>query len=134
MVVESGDTPLEAIVARIEEGLLVESSLGPGQGNVISGASSNKLSLGFKIEGGEIVGRVRDVSVGGNIYQDLQRIEAVSLESEWVYGGFVRPTSSYRHCTWSPSTELSVREERQDEVTDCRLPPTRGSATALPDP
>jgi PmbA protein len=97
MVVESGDTPLEAIVARIEEGLLVESSLGPGQGNVISGASSNKLSLGFKIEGGEIVGRVRDVSVAGNIYQDLQIIEAISLESEWVYGGFVRPTSSYRH-------------------------------------
>jgi PmbA protein len=64
---------------------------------VISGASSNKLSLGFKIEGGEIVGRVRDVSVAGNIYQDLQIIEAISLESEWVYGGFVRPTSSYRH-------------------------------------
>ncbi len=91
MVVETGDTPVAEIIAGIEEGLLVEDPLGLGQGNIISGAFSNNLSLAFKIEGGEIVGRVKDVSIAGNVYQDLHRVEAISRESEWVYGGASLP-------------------------------------------
>jgi PmbA protein len=91
MVVANGETPVDDIIAGIDEGLLVETPLGLGQGNVISGAFSNNLSLGFKIENGEIVGRAKDVSVAGNIYQDLRDIEALSLESEWVYGGIRLP-------------------------------------------
>ncbi len=91
MVIEAGETPVAEIIAGIEEGLLVEDPLGLGQGNVISGAFSNNLSLAFKIEGGEIVGRVKDVSIAGNIYQDLCCIEAISRESEWVYGGASLP-------------------------------------------
>jgi len=91
MVVANGETPVGDIVAGIDKGLLVETPLGLGQGNVISGAFSNNLSLAFKIERGEIVGRVKDVSVAGNIYQDLRDIEALSLESEWVYGGIRLP-------------------------------------------
>jgi PmbA protein len=91
LVVEAGETPVTEIIAGIEEGLLVEDPLGLGQGNIISGAFSNNLSLAFKIEGGEIVGRVKDVSIAGNIYQDLRRVEAVSRESEWVYGGASLP-------------------------------------------
>jgi PmbA protein len=91
MVIANGETPVDDIIAGIDEGLLVETPLGLGQGNVISGAFSNNLSLAFKIENGEIVGRVKDVSVAGNIYQDLKHIEALSLESEWVYGGIRLP-------------------------------------------
>lgn len=91
LVVEGGDQPVDAIIAGIDQGLLVESPLGLGQGNIISGAFSNNLSLAFKIEGGEIVGRVKDVSVAGNVYQDLRTIEALSRESEWVYGGIRLP-------------------------------------------
>jgi PmbA protein len=91
MVLEGGQLPLDEIIAGIDRGLLVESPLGLGQGNVISGAFSNNLSLAFKIESGEIAGRVKDVSVAGNIYQDLRHIEALSRESEWVYGGIRLP-------------------------------------------
>jgi PmbA protein len=91
MVVANGETPVDDIIAGIDEGLLVETPLGLGQGNVISGAFSNNLSLAFKIENGEIVGRIKDVSVAGNIYQHLRDIEALSLESEWVYGGIRLP-------------------------------------------
>ncbi|MBN1399902.1 MAG: hypothetical protein JXA74_03635, partial [Anaerolineae bacterium] len=56
-----------------------------GQGNVISGAFSNSLSLAFKIEHGEIVGRVKDVSIAGNVYNVLRRVAAISQESQWVY-------------------------------------------------
>ena len=91
MVVTAGETPVDEIIAGIDHGLLVETPLGLGQGNVISGAFSNNLSLAFRIEGGEISGRVKDVSVAGNIYYDLKDIAAVSVESEWVYGGVRLP-------------------------------------------
>jgi len=91
LVVESGETPLGQILSGLDEALLVENALGLGQGNVISGAFSNSLSLAFKIEKGEIVGRVKDVSIAGNVYEDLKRIEALSQESEWVYGGMRLP-------------------------------------------
>jgi PmbA protein len=91
LVFAGGDTPLAGILAGIDHGLLVESPLGLGQGNVLSGDFANNLSLAFKIEGGEIAGRVKDVSVAGNVYADLQHVEAVSRESEWVYGGLRMP-------------------------------------------
>ncbi len=91
MVIEGGDRSVDDLIAGIDTGLLVESPLGLGQGNVISGAFSNNLSLAFRIEAGEVVGRVKDVSIAGNIYEDLQQIEALSRESEWVYGGMQLP-------------------------------------------
>jgi len=87
----AGDTPLADILAGIDEGLLVEDVLGLGQGNVISGAFSNPLSLAFKIEKGEIVGRVKDVSIAGNVYDLLKNVAAVSQETEWVYNNFNLP-------------------------------------------
>jgi PmbA protein len=91
LIVEGGDASLADMVAGIEKGLLVESILGLGQGNIINGDFSNNLDLAFKIEGGEIVGRVKDVSIAGNVYEDLRAIEAISREAEWVYGGFRLP-------------------------------------------
>ncbi|HUT19154.1 MAG TPA: TldD/PmbA family protein [Anaerolineae bacterium] len=91
LIFQTGDTPVDDIIAGIDEGLLVEDVLGLGQGNVISGAFSNSLSLAFKIEKGEIVGRVKDVSIAGNVYELLREIAAVGRESEWVYNRFSLP-------------------------------------------
>jgi PmbA protein len=91
LMLASGETPLSEIVAGIDEGLLVEDVLGLGQGNIISGAFSNPLALGFKIEKGEIVGRVKDVSIAGNVYDLLKDVAAVSRETLWVYGNFCLP-------------------------------------------
>ena len=85
LVFAAGETPLAEMIAGIKEGLLVENVLGLGQGNTISGAFSNSASLAFKIENGEIVGRVKDVSIAGNIYDLLKTVAAVSQEREWVY-------------------------------------------------
>jgi PmbA protein len=90
-VLQNGDTPLAEMLAGIDEGLLVENVLGLGQGNVISGAFSNSLSLAFKIEKGAIGGRVKDVSIAGNIYDLLKNVAAVSRESEWVYSSYSLP-------------------------------------------
>jgi PmbA protein len=90
-VLEAGDTPLADMIAGIEDGLLADSALGLGQGNVLSGAFSNSLGLAYKIEKGEIVGRVKDVSIAGNVYDLLQDVAAVSRESEWIYNNFSLP-------------------------------------------
>ncbi len=91
LIIESGDTPVQRIISSIEEGLLVESVLGLGQGNPISGAFSNTVGLAYVIRGGDIVGRVKDVSIAGNVYQDLQEIAALSVESEWIHGHYRSP-------------------------------------------
>jgi len=91
LIIAPGETPLAEMIAGIDEGLLVEEVLGLGQGNVLSGAFSNPIALGFKIEKGEIVGRVKDVSIAGNVYDVLQHIAAVSRESEWIYTNFNAP-------------------------------------------
>ena len=90
-VLEAGDTPLADMIAGVEEGLLADSALGLGQGNVLSGAFSNSLGLAYKIEKGEIVGRVKDVSIAGNVYDLLQDVAAVSRETEWIYNNFSLP-------------------------------------------
>jgi PmbA protein len=91
LIFANGTTPLADIVSNIDEGLLVEDILGLGQGNVISGAFSNPLGLAFKIENGEIVGRVKDVSIAGNVYDVLRDVAAISQETEWVYNNFNLP-------------------------------------------
>jgi PmbA protein len=91
LILAGGDTPLAQIVAGIDDGLLVENVLGLGQGNIISGAFSNPLALAFRIMRGEIVGRVKDVSIAGNVYDLLKDVAAVSRETQWVYGSFCMP-------------------------------------------
>ncbi len=91
LVLAGGETPVAQIIAGIDDGLLVENVLGLGQGNIISGAFSNPLALAFKIEHGEIVGRVKDVSIAGNVYDLLKDVAAVSRETQWVYGSVCLP-------------------------------------------
>jgi PmbA protein len=91
LVIQPGKTPLADIISGIDEGLLVEDLLGLGQGNIISGAFSNPLALAFKIEKGEIVGRVKNVSIAGNVYDLLKNVAAVSQETRWVYNALRLP-------------------------------------------
>lgn len=91
LMLAPGQVPLSEIIAGIDHGLLVEDVLGLGQGNIISGAFSNPLSLSFRIEQGEIAGRVKNVSIAGNVYDLLQDVAAVSRETLWVYGNFALP-------------------------------------------
>jgi PmbA protein len=90
-IVQPGQTPLKDILTSMDEGIIVENVLGLGQGNIISGAFSNPLALAFKVEKGEIVGRVKDLSIAGNVYDLLKNVGAVSQEAQWVYGSFHLP-------------------------------------------
>ena len=91
LIFQAGSTPLAEMIAGVDHGLLVDDLLGLGQGNVVSGAFSNPVGLGFKIENGEIVGRVKDVSIAGNVYEVLREVAAISRETLWVYNTLSLP-------------------------------------------
>jgi PmbA protein len=91
LVMEEGKISFSEMVKDISEGIVIDQVLGLGQGNVISGAFSNNVQLGYKIEKGKIVGRVKDVMIAGNAIEELKNIVALGDESKWIGGKYKFP-------------------------------------------
>jgi len=89
--IASGDTHFEDMIAGVKEGLVIEELLGAGQGNELGGDFRANVSLGYKIENGEIVGRVKDTMISGNVYKVLSQVEHVGDSSDWVFGSMRSP-------------------------------------------
>jgi len=90
LIIQAGSIPLDELLRDIKTGLFVDTPLGLGQGNPISGAFAHTLGLAYAIRDGEIIGRVKDVSIAGNIYEVLQEVQ-ISHEGRWVYGSVWAP-------------------------------------------
>jgi PmbA protein len=71
------------LLADIADGLLVDDLIGVGQGNVISGAFSHPVGLAYRVQRGEITGRVKDAAVAGNAYDLLKRIGGFGSDGRW---------------------------------------------------
>lgn len=84
LVFEPGELSLEDMLRDMKEGLVVEQLMGASQTNVLGGEFSGNVLLGYKVEGGEIVGRVKDTVVSGNIYEVLNDLIGVGREIRWV--------------------------------------------------
>jgi len=82
---EPGDTSIEQMISGIDEGLIVESVTG-NAGNIFSGDFSGNIQGGFKIEKGQIAGRVKDTMIAGNIFQDMKQLGGISNVADWIYG------------------------------------------------
>jgi len=80
--ITSGKNDFEKLVQETKEGLLVYEFLGGGQSNIMAGDINLNVTSGFKIEGGEIVGRVKDVMVTGNLYKMLEKVEVGSAQQD----------------------------------------------------
>ena len=91
-VISPGKVSFENMVKSIDEGIIVEQLLGAGQGNMLGGDFSGNVLLGFKIEKGEIVGRVKDTMISGNVYQLLKDITAIGSDAKWVNGFLNTPS------------------------------------------
>ena len=91
LMVGAGDAPYADMVAGIEDGLLVEQLLGAGQGNVLGGEFGGNVLLGFRIQKGKVVGRVKDTVISGNVYDALNKIVAIGNEPKWIGGGLYAP-------------------------------------------
>jgi len=93
-VIAPGKTSFDEMVNDIKEGLVIEQLMGATQGNILGGDFSGNVLLGYKVESGKIVGRVKDTMVSGNIYQILKQITAIGSETKWV-GGFLNTPPLY---------------------------------------
>lgn len=90
LIIDAGDTPHYELLRKADRMLLVYSLLGVGQGNMLAGDYNTGVHLGFLVEHGSIVGRVKNVSLAGNIYDDLKRIIALENQQHW-YGTLCTP-------------------------------------------
>jgi PmbA protein len=93
-IVTPGKTTLDEMVADIKEGLVVEQLMGAEQGNILGGDFSGNVLLGYRVENGKMVGRVKDTMVSGNIYKILKDIAAIGSETRWI-GGFLQTPPFY---------------------------------------
>lgn len=91
LVFGEGETSFEDMVKGIKEGLVVEELMGAGQGNIMGGDFSGNVLLGYKIENGEIVGRVKDTIVAGNVHDALATVLAIGDKARWVGGTVFAP-------------------------------------------
>ncbi|MFO7676481.1 MAG: metallopeptidase TldD-related protein [bacterium] len=78
--IEPGTTPLEQAIAATSDGLLVAGFVGDGQSNVLAGEVALNATSAFRIEGGELAGRVKDAMVAGNVYEMLASVDLVGAE------------------------------------------------------
>ncbi|MBN1366572.1 MAG: TldD/PmbA family protein [Dehalococcoidales bacterium] len=92
-VIAPGTVSFDDMVRDMKEGLVIEQLMGAEQGNVLGGDFSGNVLLGFKVENGRIVGRVKDTMVSGNVYQLLKEI-TLGKEARWV-GGFLQTPHFY---------------------------------------
>jgi PmbA protein len=88
LIITPGKTSMDDMVKDIKEGLVIEQLMGAEQGNILGGDFSGNVLLGYKVESGKIVGRVKNTMVSGNVYQVLKELSAVGSRAEWV-GGFL---------------------------------------------
>lgn len=73
-----GERPLAELIAEVEDGLYVER--GGVSPDMTTGDFSDTVDFGFKIEGGELAYPVRPVVLGGNVFDLLGGIEAISSD------------------------------------------------------
>ncbi len=81
LLVKPGARSLDALIASMEDGLLVDQILGGGAG--ISGDFSINVDLGYRVKQGVIVGRVKDTMVSGNVYTALKNLVELGGDADW---------------------------------------------------
>jgi len=94
LVIAPGQATFDDMVSDIKEGLVIEQLMGAEQGNILGGDFSGNVLLGYKVESGKIVGRVKNTMVSGNVYQLLKEISAIGSRAKWV-GGVVNTPPLY---------------------------------------
>lgn len=84
IVMSTGESSLEEMIAGMSKGIIIYGVLGGGQLNLIAGDFAFNCMFGFLIENGEYAGRLIDTMVSGNVYQAFGAIRAMGRESRQV--------------------------------------------------
>jgi PmbA protein len=81
LLIEQGNKSLPELIASLEDGLVIDQMLGGGAG--ISGEFSINVDLGYRVKDGQIVGRVKDTMVFGNVYTALKQLIELGGDADW---------------------------------------------------
>lgn len=77
-----GDLSFPELISKLDEVLIIDQILGGGAG--ISGEFSINVDLGYYVKKGEILGRVKDTMVAGNVYTALKQVIALGSDAAWM--------------------------------------------------
>ena len=91
MAMSPGSSSLEEMIGKIDRGVIVYGVLGGGQSNLLAGDFALNIMLGFLIQKGEIIGRLLDTMVSGNVYNSFSSIALTGSETRLVGSNMVVP-------------------------------------------
>ncbi len=81
LMIDPGKRPLLDLIATLGDGLIVDQILGSSAG--ISGDFSINVELGYLVKNGQVIGRVKDTMVAGNVYTALNHIVEIGGDADW---------------------------------------------------
>ncbi len=81
LLIEPGVKSFPELISTIEDGLVLDQMLGGGAG--ISGEFSINVDLGYRVQKGQIVGRVKDTMVAGSVYNALKNLVELGGDGDW---------------------------------------------------
>lgn len=92
-----GTRTFDQLLADLGDGIVVEQVIGAEQGNVLGGDFGGNVILGYRVKNGNIIGRVKDTMISGNVYDALKRVGAIGSERAWVHGALYLPAILIEH-------------------------------------
>ena len=80
LIIPPGSKSTKEIISNTKNGIWIHSVLGAGQSNMLAGDFSLNAHLAYRIVNGEIIGRIKDTMISGNIYETFNNITAISSD------------------------------------------------------
>ncbi|BAY65411.1 hypothetical protein NIES22_55170 [Calothrix brevissima NIES-22] len=80
-LIQPGSASLPNLIQQMDDGLIVDQMLGGGSG--ISGDFSINIDLGYRVQNGQVIGRIKDTMVAGNIYSALKQLVSLGSDADW---------------------------------------------------
>ncbi|MFM7407509.1 MAG: TldD/PmbA family protein [Cuspidothrix sp.] len=80
-LIQPGDLSLIDLISKMDDGLIVDQMLGSCSG--LSGDFSINVDLGYRVKNGQIIGRVKDTMVAGNVYTALKQVIKLGGDADW---------------------------------------------------
>ena len=74
LYIEPGEKSFAGLLRLMERGIIIAGVMGAHSGNILNGDFSIGLSPGLYVENGEVVGRVKDAMVAGNVFDTMNHI------------------------------------------------------------
>jgi PmbA protein len=81
IMIDPGRRSLPELIQSLDRGIIVDQMLGGGAG--ISGEFSVNVELGYRVQDGEVIGRIKDTMLAGNVYTALKRLVELGSDAAW---------------------------------------------------